>query len=328
MTYRAPRWLPNRHLMTILGNLARWPARLPIRRERWELPDGDFVDVDRLDARRPDAPLVIVCHGLEGSSQAGYVTGVLAEARRHGLGGLALNFRGCSGEPNRLLRAYHSGDTADLLHVVERVIAERPGRPLGLCGFSLGGNVVCKLLGERGAELPPELRAAVAVSVPFDLAGCQRALDEPGLFSWIYRERFLRRLRQKALGKHALLGARAARPIDPARVRSARRLRDFDDAVTAPIHGFTDAYDYYHRSSSNAFLAGVRRPLLVLQAADDPFVPEETLPLERLRENPHVQLELSRAGGHVAFVAGPPWAPVRWAERRAANFLAERLGAT
>src|SRR5262245_58191341 len=133
MSYEAPRWLRNRHVMTVLASVARLPVQLPARRERWELPDGDFLDVDRLQAPE-EAPLIVICHGLEGSSRAGYVRGVMREAQARGLGAVALNFRGCSGEPNRLARFYHSGETGDLAHAIDRLRAERPGRPMALCG--------------------------------------------------------------------------------------------------------------------------------------------------------------------------------------------------
>jgi predicted alpha/beta-fold hydrolase len=317
--YSAPRWLPNRHVMTIYASVVRLPLRLPVVRQRWDLPDGDFLDVDRLAAPE-DAPLLIICHGLEGSSRAGYVRGVMAEAKRHGLGALAINFRGCSGELNRLARFYHSGETGDLAQVIERVRAERPGRRIGLCGFSLGGNVVTKYLGERGAQVAPEIRAAAVISVPFDLDGCCVALDGPGLPAYIYRERFLRKLKAKTYAK-----ARRFREVDAAGARAARTLRDFDDAVTAPLHGFTDAADYYARSSSGKLLHAVERPLLVIHAEDDPFIPPSTIPREALRSNPRITFESSNEGGHVAFVHGPPWRMRRHAEVRAAAFLAAEL---
>ncbi len=152
--YRPAAWLPNRNLMTVYASLVRLPPRLPVRRERWELPDGDFLDVDRLAGAQPGSPLVVILHGLEGSARVGYVRGVLAQAKRRGLAALALNFRGCSGEPNRLLPSYHSGDTRDLATVVERLAAEQPGRLLGIIGFSLGGNVLAKWFAERGEALP------------------------------------------------------------------------------------------------------------------------------------------------------------------------------
>ncbi len=321
--FTSPRWLPNRHLMTITASLARVQQRLPLRRERWELADGDFLDVDRLDGPTPEAPLVLICHGLEGSSQAGYVLGVMAQARAKGLAAAALNFRGCSGELNRLPRFYHSGETADLSLAVERLLGEFPRRPIALLGFSLGGNVVVKYLGERGAAAPDGVRAAAAISVPFDLSGCCDAIDGPGPWAWVYRERFLRKLRPKALAK----ARRFPGLIDVARLQAARRLRDFDDSVTAPLHGFADAADYYARSSSGPMLPSVKRPLLLISAEDDPFVPGATLPVAAMRQNPHVTALVSADGGHVGFLAGPPWSLRRWAEERAAEFIALHLAA-
>lgn len=315
------RFLRNRHVMTITASLVRLPPRLPVRRERWELPDGDFLDLDRLEGATPDAPLVLICHGLEGSSQAGYVLGVMAQARARGLAAVALNFRSCSGEPNRLPRFYHSGETSDLSYVVERLLSEQPGRGLGLVGFSLGGNVVSKYLGERGAAAPEGVRAAAAISVPFDLSACCAAIDGPDLPALVYRERFLRRLRPKALAK----ARRFPGLLDEERIRSVRLLRDFDEAVTAPLHGFQSAADYYARSSSGPLLPAVRRPLLVISAEDDPFVPGSAIPHQALRENAHVTARVSAAGGHVAFLSGPPWGLRRWAEEQAAEFIASHL---
>ena len=162
-SFRPPRWLRGRHAQTVWGSLFRLPVRLPIEHQRWELPDGDFIDVDVLPGPGVDSPVVVVCHGLEGSSKAGYVRGLLGQLAVRGLGAVAINFRGCSGEPNRLPRFYHSGDTGDLAFVVDKLVAERPGRALGLVGFSLGGNVVAKYLGERVDAVPPEVRAAAVV---------------------------------------------------------------------------------------------------------------------------------------------------------------------
>ncbi len=318
--FRSPRWLRGRHAQTVWGALVRLPVRVPLRHERWELPDGDFLDVDLLAPPSTDAPGVVVCHGLEGSSKAGYVRGLLAELRHEGIGGVAINFRGCSGELNRLPRFYHSGDTGDVAFVVERLRRERPGRAIGLAGFSLGGNVVAKYLGERGDDLPPEVRAGAVVSVPFDLALCARTLDQADFWSRIYRGRFLRRLRSKVVRK-----ARLHPSLPHTRARTARTFREFDEHVTAPLHGFAGAEDYWRRASSGPLLPSVRRPLLILAAEDDPFIPPEALPRAAAAVNPHLTLEISREGGHVAFVHGPPWATMRHAERRAAEFLAAHL---
>ena len=318
--FEPPRWLRGRHAQTVWGSLFRFPIRLPLQHERWELPDGDFIDVDVMAAPTPDAPVVVVCHGLEGSSKAGYVRGLLRDLRAGGLGAVAINFRGCSGEPNRLPRFYHSGDTGDLAFVVEKLRTARPGRALGLAGFSLGGNVVAKYLGERGDDVAPEIRAGAVVSVPFDLALCARNLDGPDFMARVYRERFLRRLRAKVADKARVHGTM---PVDKA--RAARTFRDWDHDVTAPLHGFHSAEDYWTRSSAGPLLPSVKRPLLILAAEDDPFVPPEALPRAAAAANPLLQLEISPAGGHVAFVHGPPWSTRRHAERRAAEFLVEKL---
>lgn len=338
MSYAPAPWLPGANAMTVFASLVRLLPRPRARRARWELPDGDFLDVDRYapprragavrgsapaagaaPGREPPAPAVlVVCHGLEGSSRAPYVRGLVALALSRGLEALALNFRGCSGEPNRLARFYHSGETGDLAHVVERLAAERPGRPILLAGFSLGGNVVVKYLGERGDALPPEVRGAAVVSVPFDLGASARAIDGPGLWSLVYRERFMRRLRRKAAEK----ARRFPGAFDAARAARARTFAEFDETVTAPLHGFPSAAEYWARSSSARYLAGVSRPLLALSSLDDPIVPAGTIPLAAARANPRVTLETTAAGGHVAFVSGWPFWPSFWAERRAVEFLA------
>jgi uncharacterized protein len=326
-------WLRGANAMTVFAGVARVFPRPRARRERWELPDGDFLDVDRYAPLAPqgeagagDRPMVVVCHGLEGSSRAPYVRGLVAVALARGLSALALHFRGCSGETNRLPRFYHSGETGDLAHVMERLAGERPGRALLLAGFSLGGNVVVKYLGERGDALPPELRAAAAISVPFDLEASARALDGPGLWNWVYRERFMRRLRRKAAEK----ARRFPGAFDAAAAARARTFAEFDGAVTAPLHGFPSAEAYWRDSSSGAFLRGVRRPLLALSSLDDPIVPAASIPVAEARANPHVVLETTPSGGHVAFVSGWPFWPSFWAERRVIEFLAARaaLGAS
>jgi uncharacterized protein len=314
--FEPPLWLRGPHAQTIFGTLLRRPPRLRLLRERWELADGDFVDVDRLDGPAA-APLLLVLHGLEGSSSAHYVRGLLAEARRRRWRGLALNFRSCSGEPNRLLRSYHSGETGDLAEAVQRARGEAVAAPLLVAGFSLGGNVLVKWLGEQGTSAP--VRAAAAVSVPFDLRACARALDGPGAMSFVYRTRFLRTLKRKALAK-----ARLFPGIDAARVRSARTLFEFDEAATAPVHGFRDAQDYWERSSSGPYVSRVRVPLLLLSAEDDPFVPAACLPRAASAANPAVTLEVYSRGGHLGFVAGP-FLPRFWAEWRLAEFLAAQL---
>ena len=311
------RWLFGPNLMTIFGPLFRPGPRVPVRRERWELPDGDFVDVDRMDGPA-GAPLFVALHGLEGDSSAHYIRGLLAQARARGWRGLALNFRGCSGDLNRLVRSYHSGETGDLDELVRRV--RREADRILIAGCSLGGNVLVKWLGEQGDSAPREVRAAAAVSVPFDLALCADTLDSKGFWRWVYRTRFLRSLKRKSLEKLAKFPGAA----DVARVRSARSLREFDDALTSRVHGFADANDYYAQSSSGPYVERVRVPLLLLSAEDDPFIPASCIPSTA---NPAVTLEVSPHGGHLGFVEGPLLAPRFHAEHRAIEFLAQHAAA-
>ena len=314
--YQPARFLFGPNLMTIFGPLLRTGPSLPLRRERWELHDGDFVDVDRLDGPA-QAPLLVALHGLEGNSSAHYMRGLLHQARLRGWRGLALNFRGCSGDMNRLLRSYHSGETGDLNELIARVRGESDR--IVIAGCSLGGNVLVKWLGEQGDGLPREIRAAAALSVPFDLAACARTLDSAGFWRRVYRTRFLRTLKRKSL----LKGEQHPGALDTARVRAASTLFEFDDAVTAATHGFAGAPDYYAQSSSGPFVARVRVPLLLLSAEDDPFIPASSIP----RTVPgNVTLEVWPKGGHLGFVEGPPWKPRFYAERRAVEFLAQQLG--
>ena len=313
--YVPARWLFGPNGMTVFGPLFRPGPRVPVARERWELSDGDFVDVDRLAGPR-DAPLLLALHGLEGSSSAHYIRGLLAQARIRGWRALALNFRGCSGDMNRLARSYHSGETGDLDETVRRARSEADR--IVLAGCSLGGNVLVKWLGEQGASVPKEVKGAAALSVPFDLALSAQTLDGPGFWRWVYRTRFLRSLKRKSLQKLRRFPGAA----DLERVRQSRTLREFDDALTARIHGFAGAEDYYAQSSSKPYVARVRIPLLLLSAADDPFIPVDCVPRV---ENRCVELELSPRGGHLGFVEGPLFRPRFYAERRAVEFLANHL---
>ncbi|HEY0840097.1 MAG TPA: alpha/beta fold hydrolase, partial [Vulgatibacter sp.] len=306
--------LSSPHAQTIFASLAR-PLRVPpLRRERWELPDGDFLDVDVLDpppGASTEVPWLLVLHGLEGSSQAGYVASILRGAHERGWGALALNFRSCGGEPNRLPRFYHSGETGDVKEAIAR-LRERTGGPILGVGFSLGGNVLLRLLEEEGGGAP--LHAAAAVSVPFDLALCARTLDGGGGLVSIYRAVFLRSLRRKALEKARCHPG----SLDPEAVRRAKGIVDFDDAVTAPLHGYASAGAYYEACSSGPALGAIRRPTLCLSAADDPLVPASCLP--RPRPGP-VTVEVTPSGGHVGFVAGSIARPTFWAEERVLRFL-------
>jgi predicted alpha/beta-fold hydrolase len=320
-TFRPAWWIRGGHAQTLWGKFFRRPAALPLRRERWDTPDGDFLDIHRLEAA-PDAPRLVFFHGLEGTIRSHYVAGFFAEARRRGWGADLLIFRGCGAEPNRAPRFYHSGETGDPAFVIDRVRAEHPESPILLAGVSLGGNVLLKLLGEQGRALPPQIRAAAAVSVPFDLERSCRHISRG--FSKVYDQHFLRALRRKARDKlveHPGL-------FDDSALDRAASIYDFDDAVTAPVHGFGSAHDYYTRSSSLGFLAAIERPTLLLNALDDPFLPGAVLDevASIAARNAYLTLEIPEHGGHVGFVAGTwPWSPDYYAERRVCAFLAAAL---
>lgn len=318
--FRAPLWLRGTHLQTVLGRLLRREPPLPFRRERLDTRDGDFVDLDFPELGiGEDVPVVVLLHGLEGSARRGYALNVYRELAARGVAAVGLNFRSCGGEPNRTARFYHSGDTGDLRHVLRSLRERWPGRRFGAIGFSLGGNALLKYLGEEGERA--EVAAAVAVSVPYDLAAGADLLERSRMGRF-YAGLFIKTLIEKAEAKRELMEAAG---IDLERVRRARSFREFDDAATAPLHGFADASDYYARSSSAGFLERIRIPALLLQADDDPFLPAEAFPWAAVRSNPWLQAELVRGGGHVGFVGGTPWRPAFWAEREGARFLAEEL---
>ena len=294
-------------------------GRLPLRRERVPTADGDFVDLDWAGGPA-NAPLVVVLHGLEGSARSHYAIGLLREILARGWRGVALNFRSCSGELNRLPRFYHSGDTADLDAVVNLLIAREAGVRLGAVGVSLGGNILLKWLGEREREAPTQLVAAVAISVPFDLAASAGVLDR-GLRRALYTENFMRTLRRKVRDK----ARRFPDFVDVAAVSRARTFAAYDRAVTAPLHGFADEHDYWARSSSGPYLGRIRRPTLLINALDDPFVPPGALP-DACTLPPNVVTEFTPGGGHAGFFTGRrPWSPEAWAERRAVEFLSDAL---
>jgi predicted alpha/beta-fold hydrolase len=321
--FRPSWWLRGPHAQTVGGRFLRGSASVALRRERLETPDGDFLDLDFTpEPSDPSAPLVVVLHGLEGGTASGYMGQTFRELARAGLRGVGVNFRSCGGEMNRTARFYHAGETEDLAFVLKHLAERFPGVQQAALGFSLGGNVLLKYLGEPAEEGRARLVAAATVSVPFDLgAGADRL--EQGVMSRVYTTYFMRRLRRKSLLKAELLAGRC----DTERALRARTLREFDDAATAPLHGFRSAADYYARSSSARYLADIRVPTLLLQASDDPFLPPDFIPRETIERNPALTAAISARGGHVGFVSGPPWAPVFWAEREAVAFLRRHLEA-
>ena len=328
--FRPAWWLPGAHAQTIAGRYVRPPHGVRYRRERIETADGDFLDLDFATVEgRPvdseDAPLCVVVHGLEGSAQSSYVLETCRALAEYGIRAVAMNFRSCSGELNRTARFYHAGDTDDLAFVLDGLAARFPSATLLGVGFSLGANQLLKYLGERGER--SRVRAAVAVSVPFDLG---RGADKlwASFMGRMYTRHFVGRLVGKYRSKREATGGRLPSPeLDAARILGSRSFREFDDALTSRLHGFRDADDYYTTSSSARFLHGIRVPTLLVQALDDPFVDEAALPYAAIESNPMLLKAFAPHGGHVGFITGPPGRPRFWAEREAARFLAVQTGA-
>jgi uncharacterized protein len=316
--YRPAWWLPGGHLQTLWGKFGRKRVHVETRRESLRMPDGDELVLHHLDGA-VDAPHVILLHGLEGSRESHYVGGFLAQAAARHWSATLLLFRGCGDSPNNARRFYHSGETTDLELVAHTLIERAPGVTRFAAGVSLGGNVLLKWLGERSASAAT-IQAAAAVSVPFDLEAGARKISEG--VSRIYDWSFLKSLRRKARNKLA----RIPDLFDDAKLGKARSVFEFDDVVTAPVHGFASAVDYYSRSSSIGFLDRIRTPTLLLSAINDPFLPPTVL--QRVRAiastNPHLSLEFVEQGGHVGFVEGAvPWRAEYYAERRAFAFFDE-----
>jgi len=314
-SFEAAWWCRGGHAQTLWSPLFRRRPRILPRRERLELPDGDFIDLDWGD--RASGPIVVILHGLEGSSRSPYARGMFAALQRNGMRPVIMHFRGCSGEPNRLARSYHSGDTGDLAFLVQTLRKREPDTPLAAIGYSLGGNVLLKWLGETGAG--SALYAAAAVSVPFVLQDSAQQLDR-GL-SRLYRRYLLKGLKRSLREKFR----DRTPPFSASDAAAARSFWEFDNTVTAPLHGFSGAEHYYSRSSSRQYLRQIRIPTLLVHSADDPFMSPASIPTPE--EIPtDVTLELHTHGGHVGFIAGRwPWRPRFWLEERIPEFLAQQL---
>src|SRR5262245_46760514 len=327
--FRPAGWLPGAHAQTVWGRLTRSRRLVPLRREKLATPDGDELLVDHVEGPE-GSPRVIVLHGLEGSSYSVYAQGLLREIQRRGWRGAAMNFRSCARDPsdlarmlpNRRPRMYHSGETGDLDFLAATLAAREPRATLFAIGVSLGGNVLLKWLGERGAAAP--IAAAVAISTPYDLAASARHLESAvGRF---YTHRFLVTLKRKVVEAAARFPDAAAR-IDLSRTIASRTFWEFDDAANAPLHGFAGAGDYYSRSSSLAYLSRITIPTLCLSAENDPFLPQEVLERARAAASPSIEFLVTKGGGHIGFVAGwPPWRPTYWAEAFAVDWLQRAAG--
>lgn len=317
--YHPPRFLRHGHVATVLSSLLPAPPAAWTHHERLELPDDDFLDLvwqRHLIGSEAGTPrsLAILSHGLEGSLQAPYIRSMARTFGQAGWDVLAWNYRSCGGTPNRLLRSYHSGESGDLGLVINHAALTYPH--IALIGFSLGGNITLKYAGE--APPHPSVRAAIAISAPVDLASSARALDHRRS-NRLYLHRFLKTLKAKAAAKAQQFPG----IMDPVRLARIRTIRDFDEHVTAPLHGFAGADDYWARASSLPHLTNIRLPTLLLNALNDPLLDRPSFPIVAALENPDFHLETPAHGGHVGFPDfRPSWQP--WHERRALEFLAGR----
>ena len=310
--YAAPAWLPGGHLQTIYTHVFIQVPRVEYRRERLELADGDFLDFDWVDGD-PAAPVVVLFHGLEGSSDSRYARDLMNTVKQNKWNGVVAHFRGTSGEQNRLPRAYFAGDSEEIARMVHHVKSRYPDAPLYAAGVSLGGNALLKWLGESGESAKTWVARAAAISAPLDLTAAGNALDR-GFNRFVYTAIFLRTLKAKALEK----AERFPGTLDAESIAAASTFREFDTLVTARLHGFRDAEDYWLKVSSKPWLKSIAVPTLVINAKNDPFLPAWALPADD-EVSPAVTLIQPETGGHASFPSGPfpgnmDWIPHRLIE--------------
>ena len=315
-TFKPAWYLSNAHAQTIYPTFARRSKAAIDYYERLELPDGDFIDLAwATNGLKAESPLVVLLHGLGGSVDSVYVAGLLRSFNHAGYRGVLMQFRGSSGVPNRLPRAYHSGETGDLAYLLECLHQREPSTKKAVVGVSLGGNVLLKWLGETGAQ--PLIHAAVAVSVPFQLNIVAERINKG--FSRIYQAYLLKKLRTLFLEKLALVNRQL--PLTKHDLLSIKTIREFDERITAPLHGFKNADAYYREASSRQYLSGIVTPTLIIHASDDPFMVPEVVPEEK-HLSTDILFELSQQGGHVGFISRNN---TNWLEQRIPCFLADHL---
>lgn len=312
-TYIPPAYLLNGHLQTIYPALFRKVRNVQYQRERISTPDQDFLDLDWscVDADK----LIIISHGMEGDSQRPYVKGMVAAFNQRGYDALAWNYRGCSGEMNKTLRFYHSGATDDLEWVIQHAVKKQTYTKIVLIGFSLGGNLTLKYLGEQGQQVPSIIQQAITFSVPVDLYSCSLQIEKP--INYVYKQRFLKSLKLKVRTK-------AGQMPDQLIIKDLEKVRSifaFDDQYTAPIHGFTDAHDYYKQNSAIHYLESIRIPTLIVNARNDSFLSASCYPDEHKLYNKNLFLEFPLQGGHCGFKSRMLTFSSYWSEHRAIEFV-------
>ncbi|MBT0587870.1 hydrolase [Alteromonas oceanisediminis] len=309
-------WAKNRHVQTIWPRFFQRRQPLTFTEQRVETPDNDFVDLAWSAEPEPCKGIVVIFHGLEGSIRSHYANDIMAFLYTQGWRVVLMHFRGCSGSVNNTTKTYHSGDTLDATFILERLRAQFGEQLMIGLGFSLGGNVLLKLLGEQPKQ--KWLQAACVVSAPLKLAECASSMQQG--FSRVYQRYLLASMKRTLLKKMQRIDYSRVLPITEAHVKDITSFRQFDELVTAPLHGFEDAVDYYEKCSGFYFLSAIRTPTLVLHAKDDPFMNEQVIP-EPSDLSSSVTVELSEYGGHVGFMQGTPWRPVIWFHQRVASYL-------
>jgi len=309
-SFKPAKWLSNPHLQTLWSELFRRAPLVKYQRERFELSDGDFVDLDWAGDEK--LPIVILLHGLAGSARSSYMRGMVNALIQNGWRTVVMHFRGCGGELNRLARSYHAGDIGDISEVVENLKNRFPEKPIAAVGFSLGANVLLTWLGRTGENNP--LTTAVAISVPFDLSKCVERLQQG--FSRAYDQFLLR-----TLTKTLKLKIKKHPDLQYLSKKTFKTLRDFDEHVTAPLHGFLNAEDYYAQSNSKQYLKNISKPTLIIHSADDPFLGSDNIPT-KAECSTHITFEKTEHGGHLGFISGSrPWNTAYWLEERVVKFL-------
>ncbi|MEB8346069.1 alpha/beta fold hydrolase [Flavobacteriaceae bacterium KMM 6898] len=314
--YQPPFLFQNADLATIYAGVVRKIDGIIQQRERISLADGDFLDVDWSFAAKKSDKVAILLHGLEGNAQRPYITGSAKALNTDGYDVCAVNYRGCSGETNRLFKSYHSGATEDLEAVIDHVVSKQVYASIILKGFSLGGNLALRYLGEKGSDLPKELKAAIAVSVPCDLHSSLKELLKPRNF--LYAKRFKKHLIEKLIMKQDLF----PKDITTTDIQNIKTLKDFDDVYTSRAHGFKDALDYYKKCSCLPLLENITIPSLLINAQNDSFLGPECYPTIAAEKNASLFLEIPKFGGHVGFYAPDN---LTYTEKRSTNFLEEVL---
>ena len=312
-SYNPKIYFKSKHFNTIYRTLFN-NVNINYQRKRLETNDDDFLDLDFSTVN--SSSITIIMHGLEGSSNSNYVKSLAKVLNENYIDVVAINFRGCSGEPNRLISSYHSGKTDDLMEVISYLEKHYQYDQIHIIGFSLGGNITLKYLGENGFDISSKVKSAVTISVPCDLYGSSIHLAK--VSNLVYMQRFLRSLKKKTLYK---LEQFPNSFLKKEMILNAKSFLDFDNLYTAPAHGFKNAFDYWEKSSSKQFIPNIKVPTLLISSSDDPFLSKSCIPIKEAKDNSNFYLELTKYGGHVGFNSNFLFLEELWLENRIVEFI-------